>query len=271
MIPVFNIKRLPAEIRDQVWCWTFRPQIVMLGLKVPVVLPTTPEFKIGDLYELEIKSGYHHPQTLSLNTDSRIETLRHYSQILANEISKSVIYFNPDFDTLAFNVKGMFEVPAIDGTMPPTTVSQAAGNLSPIESMRKLKELLHCNETNGKSANNLAGVQKLAISGFYWIKAHDDSDDPQNRFLDRFEDHIRDGFQNLRELFIIFDGFDDLEYNRPDINQWDLRTMVGQDACRKDIQAMYERARKASPDCKIPQIRFLSSWKSLELREIYCR
>jgi hypothetical protein len=106
----------------------------MLGLHNPIKLSAALEC----YYQLELKSRNFHPQTLALSADSRMETLRHYTPILVNELSNSLIYFYPDIDTLAFNANGIFEVPRAQRMFQcnpnDQSVTQVVGNLSVPES-----------------------------------------------------------------------------------------------------------------------------------------
>jgi len=67
-----KFSRLPAEIRVQIWVSTFRPA------KISLSLHTTP-FDEDDPWLN--RSLYPVPETMSVNRESRAETLRHYTFI----------------------------------------------------------------------------------------------------------------------------------------------------------------------------------------------
>jgi hypothetical protein len=248
-------------LRDEIWSTSFTPQTMLLRLRAPVVLGFPFQ------YDVEVQSLYHHPSTLGINQGSRNETLRHYNRILANDIPDSFFYFNPEIDTLALNSDFVFDSgDASEALVEETGSDDLSGNLAPFESMRKLKELLHAESPITGMTNNLGKVQRLAISGFYWLQFLDKPDSYAGWFQYHFEDQVEDGFRNLKELTcLLMDQADEIKpKEHDDFRLLNLRCPEDQQICRKDIQAMFEREREFVPDCKVPEIYFLENWIDLK-------
>ncbi|EPE29928.1 hypothetical protein GLAREA_01088 [Glarea lozoyensis ATCC 20868] len=259
--PLFEISRLPPELRDEIWSASFTPQTLLLRLRAPV------ELGFPFQYDVEMQSLYQHPKTLGINRDSRNETLRHYHRILVNEIPDSFFYFNPEIDTLALNSDFVFDSgDASQALIEETGSDDLSANLAPFESMRKLKELLHAKSPITGMTNNLDKLQRLVIGGFYWLQFLEEPDSYAGWFQYHFEDQVEVGFRNLKELtFVLLDEADEIKpKEHDDFRLLNLRCPEDQQICRKDIQAMFEREREFVPDCRVPEICFLENWMDLK-------
>ncbi|EHL03385.1 hypothetical protein GLAREA_00335 [Glarea lozoyensis ATCC 20868] len=271
---------LPTEIQTKIAREAQVPRtIIIQGCDVVGVIKpagTTLEENLlreTSQYVTELLMPYENPTLLQVNHKLQDITLRYYEQILQSAISvhgvfydhnkktvvpkhkdelKPIIRFNFEVDTLAFSPNFAVRETIRNKESGEVESLQYATSekRSPADSFGILKDLL-------KSKNNVERVENIAIGDFRWAKVrneqyhHDEARQPAKAF----NDQIKNGFRNLKNLFLIYNEIHDPDDE--DMVFYKLDTSEDQGTVRKKIIAMFEKEKRQSA-CKVPKITFIS-------------
>jgi hypothetical protein len=224
-----NFDRLPTENKAEVANLSYDPQTIVIqgcdvtGLTRPLGMMDYEEsIREGSEYILELLLPYKSTPLLNVNRQMRAIAEQRYKRILQSAIpehgifwdhqekalrakykddNEPVILLNFEIDTLAFRPNRIsHETTLIEETGVKRTIKLARPESTyPFHSLEMLRDLLRVPE------NNLKELKNIAIGDFKWAKRDPNNlDDEGLRYETDFNKQIENGFQNLENLFLIY-------------------------------------------------------------------
>ena len=270
----FDVEKVPQELQDHVWLSAFRPRTIIIQGVVILVDRDQASFDME-----EVTKPYDQPVTLSVSPDSRNQTLRHYTRILAHSIPgdgihlivydnnvgldylrDAYVYFNYELDTLTYHPQ-VLECILYRQEDPGSFAREDRVESHPANSydisqvLGLLKKHLHL------EGNNLEPVQSIALSGVHWPTTIPGAIMREEVYIKEISTGIQEGFQNLTELILVRDDEEDVGVICDDCRKahyLDMRTQQSQDYVRKHIITMFQEEQRVRPACKIPKIIFVA-------------